>query len=498
MDFDFDAIIIGSGAGGASFAHSCAAAGKSVLLIERGQRPSPGITHLNEQVTLIDKAPYDDRHIIVNEQPRQLYMGGVLGGGTSVYGAAMLRPSRDDFQPGRHYGKRLSRELWEWPISYEQLRPFYDEAENLFKISISPSEDYRPLQSPRSTLNINALPLAPINEHLISKNQIRGLRPFRLPLAIDTERCQRCDSCAGFLCPFEARRSTAQLIDETSNQHSLHLLTNHEVECFEIGKRKKIRAVLVRDRNTGNIQQFRAKCFALAAGAIGSTAILLRSEIASPQVGQNYMMHYSPIVIGMFARSTGANETFVKQIGFADYYYGTPDYPKKMGIIQSLPAPGPLMMAKCGLKQIPKCLLQALRKHMLPLVGIVEDLPDENNRVILEQDGSIRLQHSYSPFDRERGKSLSREMCRILRRAGALMHFSKLLPSKEHVAHQCGTLRFGRNPKHAVADSNCRVFGQDNLFVVDGSVLPTSLGVGPSLTIVANALRVAKIASAEI
>jgi choline dehydrogenase-like flavoprotein len=242
----------------------------------------------------------------------------------------------------------------------------------------------------------------------------------------------------------------------------------------------------------------RAKCYALAAGAIASPTILLRSGINGSHVGRNFMMHYSPIVVGVFAGSTEADHTFVKQVGFADYYFGTPTMPDKMGIIQSLPAPGPLMLAKSGLKRWPRFLLQFLRKRMLPLAGIVEDLPNPANRVELKRDGSIGLRHEFSAYDHQRGRALAREMCCILHRAGAVVCSSRSFPSREHVAHQCGTLRCGRDPKHAVVDADCRMFGQPNLFVVDGSALPTSLGVGPSLTIVANALRVARVALASI
>jgi choline dehydrogenase-like flavoprotein len=89
-------------------------------------------------------------------------------------------------------------------------------------------------------------------------------------------------------------------------------------------------------------------------------------------------------------------------------------------------------------------------------------------------------------------------MRRILRNAGALFCLAKTFPSHEHVAHQCGTLRFGKAPDHAAVDPDCRLFGQPNVFVVDGSFFPTSLGVGPALTIMANALRVAEIVTGEI
>jgi choline dehydrogenase-like flavoprotein len=498
MERDFEVIVIGSGAGGAAFAHGCASAGKSVLLIERGKRAANLTPQLDERQTLIDKAPYDDRRIRVNDTPLRLYMGGVLGGGTALFGAALLRPSSEDFHPGRQYGERLDRSLWDWPITYEDLQPFYEQAEELFRLTGPDNDDFSPLHTPGRHVVNRLLPLAPINERLMAASRSVGLHPFRLPLAIDAARCERCDSCAGFLCPNGARRSAAQVIDETAARHALHVMTNADVVRLQTDGGGRIDGVVVRDRGGGATHCFRASCYALAAGAIGSPAIAFKSGIEEPHVGRNYMMHYSPIAVGIFARPTGASETFIKQVGFADFYFGTSDCPHKMGIVQSLPAPGPLMLKKSGLSRIPFCLLRFVRQRLLPLAGIVEDLPDPQNRIFVEEDGSIGVQHRFSAFDQERGASLGRAMCRILRRAGALACSSRSFPSREHVAHQCGTLRFGKKAAHAVVDSDCRWFGRPNLFVVDGSVLPTSMGVGPSLTIVANALRVAKAAVAAI
>ncbi|HWB07629.1 MAG TPA: GMC family oxidoreductase [Pirellulales bacterium] len=493
MPFDFDAIVIGSGAGGAAFAHHLAGAGKNVLVVERGKRPDVTRTPAAERQTLIDKEPYDDRPIEVNDTAARLYMGGVLGGGTSLFGAALIRPADDDFHPGKHYGPRLPRELWDWPITYDDLRPFYDEAEELFALAGTPDEEFAPLNRPRR-LSADVLPFAPVNQKLMSANRAGGLRPFRLPLAIDTSRCARCDMCAGLLCPHGARKSAAHLLDAAAATGKLQLLVNTEVERLATLPGGRIEGVVVRPRDSQERKFLRARCFALAAGAIGSPALLLRSGIEARHLGRNYMMHYSPIAVGLFARSTGASETFVKQVGFADFYYGTSDCRHKLGLVQSLPAPGPLMLAKSGMKRWPRCALRFLRKRMLPLAGIVEDLPDPANQVFVKPDGSVGLKHRFSGFDIERGRALGLEMCRILRRAGALICSSRAFPSLEHVAHQCGTLRFGRDPDHAVVDADCRLFGQANLFVTDGSVLPTSLGVGPALTIVANSLRVARIA----
>ncbi len=121
MDADFDIIVIGSGAGGGTLASACAAAGKRVLLVERGEvaaladgdRSSLSRAVHDEHATLIRKQPYDDRSVALNDTSARLYMGGVLGGGTSVYGGALLRPHPADFSPGRYYGKRIPTEIHE-------------------------------------------------------------------------------------------------------------------------------------------------------------------------------------------------------------------------------------------------------------------------------------------------------------------------------------------------------------------------------------------------
>ena len=156
------------------------------------------------------------------------------------------------------------------------------------------------------------------------------------------------------------------------------------------------------------------------------------------------------------------------------------------------------MMTKTGGKRVPASMVRFLRRRMLPLMGLVEDMPDGRNRVFLDRDGNPEIRHAFSGYDRERGRRLGRLMRQILKRAGALFCLSRPFPSDEHVSHQCGTLRFGARPADAVCDPDGRLFGHANFFVVDGSIFPTSLGVGPALTIMANALRVAGVVAREV
>src|SRR5262249_23912320 len=154
-------------------------------------------------------------------------------------------------------------------------------------------------------------------------------------------------------------------------------------------------------------------------------------------VGRHYMAHLSPIAVGIFRRRTGGTETFIKQVGFTDYDFGTDNFRHKMGLVQSLPVPGPLMTAKSSPRFMPRRLQSFLRHRMLPWAGIGEDLPDRVNRISLGRDGLPRLTHRPSPYDLERGKRMGRLMARILKRAGALFSIVKRSASDEHVAHQC-------------------------------------------------------------
>ena len=152
----FDVIVIGSGAGGAVLAWKCAMSGKHVLLIERAR--SLGSLPRDERSTLVEKLPYDNRTIVLNGKSQRLYIGGTIGGSTSLYGAALLRPSLDDFHPGRYYSHRLPKYRWDWPIDYEELASHYDQAEQLFGVTSAESEDFDPLQSPGTQLNGQPIP----------------------------------------------------------------------------------------------------------------------------------------------------------------------------------------------------------------------------------------------------------------------------------------------------------------------------------------------------
>ena len=269
---------------------------------------------------LIDKRPYDDREVDVNGTAKRLYMGGVLGGGTSLYGGALVRPSEQDFQPGRYYGKRIPRAIWDWPIAYADLEPYYTEAERLYGVAGRGEDDFGPLQKPALGYPGEPLPLHPLNQRLIAANRDKGLHPFRLPLAIDSSRCLRCGVCAGYICPTGARSSAAQLLERASALGlNLTIRTQVEVERLVSERGGKATLISVLDRTSGRRSYLRARRYALAAGALGSSLLLLRSGMQSPLIGRNYMMHLVSIVVGIYPRASRTESSFVKQVGFADF-----------------------------------------------------------------------------------------------------------------------------------------------------------------------------------
>lgn len=480
--------------GGGTAAAALADGGLRTLVVERGRRIENPSFYQDEHRMLIERIAADDRPIEIDGRPSRPLIGGVPGGGSTLYGAALLRPSSEDFVPGRHYGNRIPRSIWEWPFQYEDLAAYYERAEDLLRVSGDVEASPPHLAARTRSYPAPSPPLDSFNEGLASTWRSHGLRPFRLPLAIDFATCLRCPTCPGFLCPNGARTSThGTLLLPRAERGFVEIWEGHEAEqlVFEAGRLQGLR---VRDRSTNSIRMVTSEHFLLAAGALATPVLLERSALGgrSGELGRNHMCHLGALAIAVFRRSIGADETFLKRLGLSDFYLGTPEHPVKLGSAQSIPVPGPLSLRKQSRLPLPTGLARALQARTLLVAGYIEDVPQASNRVRAGRDGGLRLDRHFDAFDLKRGRLLSRALANTMRGAGARLVVPWVArDDRDHLAHQVGTCRAGPDPRTAVVDGWGRLHGEDRIWVVDGSVFPTSLGVGPALTIAANALRVA-------
>jgi choline dehydrogenase-like flavoprotein len=491
---DYDAVVIGSGMGGGTAAAALADGGLRTLVVERGTRIADPASFQDEAKMLIEGIAADDRPIQIDGRVARPFIGGIPGGSTALFGAALLRPSPEDFEPGRHYGDRIPPAVQRWPFQYEDLAAYYDRAEELFRVS--GDGDARPPHLGRrgSPYPAPSPPLDPFNEGLSRAFRRQGLEPFRLPLAIDVSRCRRCPTCPGYVCPNGSRASTeSTLLRPRAERGALEVWEGQEAECL-VHSQGRVRAVRLRDRASGVVREVRAEHYLLAAGALGTPVLLERSGrgLQSGQLGRNHMCHLGALAVAIFARPIGADRTFLKRLGLSDFYLGTRSQRQKLGSAQTIPIPGPLSLRKQTGMPLPMRLSRAIQARSLLLAGYVEDLPQATNRVRAGRGNALRLERRFAAYDVFRARILARALVRALRGTGARVALPWVASGdREHLAHQVGTCRAGDDPRTSVVDGWGRLHDDDRIWVVDGSVFPTSLGVGPALTIAAHALRVA-------
>lgn len=496
------ALIIGSGFGGAMAAQALVGAGWRVTLVERGGWVERGPWNW-EPSQVGNLGPHytgDDLHLDTSRPgPRPVGAYHAVGGPSVFYGGVSLRYREADFEPTPTIdGESGAR----WPFDYAALEPYYGRAELLLGVSGTSGED--PTEPPRSAgYPAPPLPLAPISERIARAARALGFRPFRLPLALNTTpqegraTCIACATCDGYACAIEAKNDLATVIIRPLLARGLALHTETVITRLHADGRR-ITAATGKDLRSGRSVRFEADHVVLAAGALATPHLLLASGLehrnpAGDAIGRYLTRHKNEILLGFFAARPDPEGTFHKQLGIHDLYFGAPDGPSgRAGGLQQLPTP-PVALARDGLPW-PIKPLAPLVSHLTGLLVIAEDQPRHDNHVRLghgtNRDGMPRLEirHRYSARDLAAARALRRAARRILRRAGALFCYRHVIDTWSHAL---GTVRMGADPATSPLDGDCRFRGLDNLLVTDGSAMPRSAGVNPSLTIAANALRAA-------
>jgi choline dehydrogenase-like flavoprotein len=508
----YDVIIIGTGAGGGTLAYALAPTGKRILILERGDYVPREKENWDPRLVNVE-GRYNAKETWRDAKGEELHphTNYYVGGNTKFYGAALFRMRERDFGEVKHFGGISPA----WPISYDELEPYYTEAEYLYQVhgerGVDPTEPRASKPYPHEAVSHE-----PRIQQLSDDFQNLGLKPFHVPLGIMLDEknrrasaCIRCNTCDGFACLVGAKSDAQTCAVDPALKHSnVQLLTNAKVERLKTDTTGRIVTSVVVEHE-GATQEFSADIVVVSCGAINSAALLLRSASdrhpnglanSSDVVGRHYMGHVNSVLMAL---SKCPNPTiFQKTLAVNDFYFGSKEWDYPMGHISFV---GKLDAAtlRAGAPAIaPGFTLELMATHSLDFWLTSEDLPDPTNRVTLDGEGNIVL--SYKPNNEEGHKRLIAKLKSLMQQQsrcsvhGGSCHvglFARNLFLGQRiplagVAHQNGTIRFGDDPRTSALDRNCKAHDVDNLYVVDASFFPSSSAVNPALTIMANALRV--------
>jgi len=496
IDGHYDVVIVGAGVGGGAMANRLANGGARVLMIERGNYLP------READNWSVKAVFHDRKYTAKEtwrdkngksfHPSTFYY---VGGNSKFFGAATVRFRKEDFGDLVHEDGIAPA----WPWTYDQFAPYYDEAERLMGTHGTAGAD--PIEPPRSgPFPHPTIGHEPEIETVAEKLRGKGLRPFPLPIAIDRHpggKCIRCATCDGFACKLGAKNDAeVRLVGPALATGRVDLVLDTKVNrLLTDPSGKRITALEV--EQDGATRTIGGDLFISSAGAINSAVLLLRSandkhpggigNNSSDLLGRNYMAHNNTAMMAVNPfKKNGVK--FQKSMAINDYYLANNHRPYPLGNVQGL---GKLQggMLTANMKIIPEWMMSLFAKRSVDWWIMSEDLPDRNNRVRLDSDGTIRI--DYTPNNLTSHGELVKEWGRVMRSIGYPLIITQRMDLTVSM-HQCGTAVFGQDPATSVLDPFCKVWDVDNLYVVDASFLPSSTGFNPSLTIVAQAIRVAE------
>jgi choline dehydrogenase-like flavoprotein len=512
----YDVVIIGSGAGGGTLAWKLASSGKRILLVERGDY-LPLERDNWDTVAVFTRGKYLTTEQWLDKDdgdftPEQNYY---VGGNTKFYGAALFRLRPEDFGEIHHHGGISPS----WPLAYDDFEPWYAQAESLYHVHGKAGED--PTEGARSgPYPYPEVKHEPRIQQLHDDLEKLGHHPSHLPLGVmldqdadgdatHSSRCIRCDRVDGFPCMVNGKADAQTVCVDPALDHSnVDLITNAYVERLETDASGRTVTGLVITMADKTEQRVSGDVVVVSCGALNSALLLLRSANeqhpkglanGSDQVGRNYVRHNN---LALMALSKDPNPTRLqKTLALSDWYHAGDDWKYPMGAIQMLGKSDGEMLrgkaphwAKWGAKLTPGASLDMVALHAVDFWLSSEDLPRPENRVTID-NGRVRL--TVDPNNNVEGlKRLRKKFESMLSHLG--MHeethhrnvYLYMGMDIAATAHQAGTVRFGTDPQTSVLDVHCKAHEVDNLYVVDSGFFVSIGAVNPTLTIIANALRV--------
>lgn len=503
----YDAIVIGSGFGGSMAAYQLVGAGMKVLMVERGDWVKRGPENWGRMGSA-SLTPHNDMsspiHVPEGGYKNTMGLYACVGGPSVFYGGVSFRFREKDFEENTEITGASGAS---WPIRYHDLEPYYAQAEQMLNVSgesgIDPTEPPRSIPFPQRPAS-----LAAVSQKVKKAAEAMSLRPFQLPLAINYEDknrnpCAHCTTCDTYACAVSAKNDLATVVLPDLIKRGMSLKTNTVATRLKTSN-GRVSAVECVSKATGEQISFKGKYVVLAAGALASPHLLLSSGLqemnpGDKAIGRYLMRHVNAIVYGIFPGQADKENRFHKQLAIMDYYFGHPhiNAPKgKLGSLQQMPTPPTALVQHAVPGWVGKVMSQGVRL-LTGLLAIAEDQPQFTNCVAINPTAKdvyglpqLVLRHKYSERDLAAMGVLRTQAKNIMRKAGAVSFYVHTIRS---FSHAVGTVRMGTDPGNSALDEHCLFRGINNLFVTDGSCLPTSAAVNPSLTIAANALRVGEM-----
>ncbi|MGI8663316.1 MAG: GMC family oxidoreductase [Acidimicrobiales bacterium] len=549
-DADCDAVIVGTGPGGSTFADVLSAAGWSVVLLDKGRN------HLLElEAPFAPKGDFSNdelkflhRHFLGPDpltEPRtfrrdatdgeRIHVGDVnnipstVGGGGHHADGKLPRFREDDFHVRSAYGPIDGAEVADWPVQYDDLEPHYAEVERL--IGVAGEAGTNPFAAWRS----GPFPMPPGPDMFgavltAAAAEKRGLHPYRAPTGVnslpydDRPACNDCGFCAFFSCPIHAKGDPISSLRRALRTGRCEIRPEAYVEAVTLDSSGR-RATGVRylDVATGERRDVRAAHVVLAAGAFETPRLLLRNGLANSSglVGRNLMFHFQTLSVGIFPFSLHGERGRAVTHLHDDFIVPGPDelaaahdagLPWIRGGTTEHGASGHPIMEALNYPPGPMHSLamrdSATRDRLWAFTLQAEDLPQRVNRVDLDSSvrdwtGAPAGRVTYRPHRHELVTSahFAPLLEQLMTDAGAEMAFTVTSPPVGDEAtgmgiapasrHVMGTCRMGDDPTTSVVDATSRFHDVENLLCADSSVFTTSAGYNPTLTLCALAHRAA-------
>gem|GEM_PF-81553 len=525
----YDVVVVGAGAGGGTAAYVLARAGLKVLVVERGKAlaatdvPTDHLRNHRLPLYGVNTGPPAEGNprVLVTPEGEQVlrpYEEGwnnnamALGGGTRVWGAQAWRMSPTDFKMASTYGVPDASSLADWPISYEDLEPYYCQVE--WALGVAGQDGHAHMGQRSRPYPMAPFPLGRPGQLLAAGAARLGWPTAAPPLMVNTSAyggrpaCVRCSQCVGFACPVDAKGGpfNSVLVDAVGD-HGCAVLVEARVVRVLVGEGGRATGVVIVDEDgTGPARRVLAGAVVLSAGAIETARLLLLSELGGPSVGANLQGHTYVGAFGLFSepvvdclgpgpdvatcRWLHGNDGIVGGGMLANEFVRIPAHFWHTALPPEVP--------RWGLAN--KVAMRDGYRRTLHVMGPVQEVPSPSAKVAL--DPSIndhlglpvaRLSGEAHPEDVRTARFLSAKALEWVEAAGAARTWAwprpRAKPRLSAGQHQAGTCRMGEGPATSVCDPTGALHSCQNVVIADASAHVTNGGVNPALTAMALAWR---------